>query len=380
MGAVERMLEEQSSVDSVVCANCFEDEDIQALIRDYDGDPGCDYCGQSDAPTIEMDELGSFLRSRFSQEYGRAVDQLPYETAEGGYQGWHKDAYDLIFDEQIIPLVRWSDRLGQDLVTLLGDDIWSEWDWLSLNDDKALELSWKSFCDIITFKRHFFFDTFDSRGDDHDHHTPLELLREIGSIADSLGLVQTVAVGAEFMRARPRDAGVHWQGVAQLGPPSAGVAVQFNRMNAPGIPAMYVSDCLELAIAEVRNSRVSVGRWQATRQLRLLNLAHLPSFPGLFSPLDRRERLALRFLHRFAGEITKPVTGDATVKLDYIPTQALTEFLRDFPFRSGSIDGICYPSATGARGSNAVLFVSTKVLLSDKTPLRLVAVDQLGED
>ena len=46
--------------------------------------------------------------------------------------------------------------------------------------------------------------------------------------------------------------------------------------------------------------------------------------------------------------------------MDYIPTQVFTEFLRDYPFRGGRIDGLRYRSATGQKGANVVLFAGPK--------------------
>jgi hypothetical protein len=61
-------------------------------------------------------------------------------------------------------------------------------------------------------------------------------------------------------------------------------------------------------------------------------------------------------LHSFAEQIAAPVARDDRVHVDYIPTQVLTEFLRDFRFECGPIDRIRYPSATPVKGANVVLF------------------------
>jgi len=349
---------------SRVCAKCFDDDDIAAHINLLDGEegcePGCDYCGLDDAPTIDMDELGEFLRDRMSLEYGQAVEQLPYESAEGGYQGWHRDSWDMIFDEGIIALARHSDELLKDLVDAIDSDaIWCDWDWLSLDDDAAMALFWDSFAQVVKYQRHFFFER-PAPKDDREHLTPLTLMRMIASRCDELGLVVTLPAETYFYRARPRAGGATWTTPAELGPPAAPSALQFNRMNAPGNPVLYVSETEQLCLAEKGNGSASVAQWKTTRPMRVLDLADLPAFPGLFSSWERKERLELRFLHRFVDEITKPVAGDREVKLDYIPTQAFSEFLRDYKFREGSVDGVRYPSATGTSGANVVLFASQR--------------------
>jgi RES domain-containing protein len=346
-----------------VCAKCFEDGDIADFIVAADGEPGCEFCEETDAPTIEMENLGPFLSDRIAQEYGQAVDQLPYETKEGGYQGWHRDSYDMIYDEGIIGLERHSDALLKALVAAIGEDaIWSDWDWLSLDDDEAMAYSWAAFARVVKHGRHFFFQT-GSKPDDHDHLTPLTLMARIADLCEKSGLVRTRPVGDAFFRARRRTAQTAWTTPADLGPPRAELATQFNRMNSPGVPALYLSETRALCLAETVSALASVATWKVLRPIRILDLVDVPPRPGLFSPMDRAERLGLRFLHHFVKEVTKPVAGDAVVKLDYIPTQVVTEFLRDWPFAAGRIDGVRYPSATGEAGANLVLFASQRDLV-----------------
>jgi hypothetical protein len=95
-----------------------------------------------------------------------------------------------------------------------------------------------------------------------------------------------------------------------------------------------------------------------TRPIRLPNLARLPPVPGFFSHAGRREKLTLAFLHEFSDIIIEPVDRNDRINIDYIPTQVFTEFLRDFRFEGGRIDGLMYRSATGERGVNYVLFAS----------------------
>lgn len=81
--------------------------------------------------------------------------------------------------------------------------------------------------------------------------------------------------------------------------------------------------------------------------------------PGFFSEASRDERLGLSFFHRLAAEIAKPVEQSNRVNVDYIPTQILIEFLRDYPFRGGALDGVRYGSAINKGGVNVVLFTDS---------------------
>ena len=141
-----------------ICSACFTDEDLRAWIRSAGGPRGCDVCGKYDSPTCELSELCDYIESCLRKYWGFAVDQLPYISAEGGYQGvtWH--TYDLLLEEVGIELPRDSgDRLFHALVQGMTDELWCQHDWLSLDRDVALLTSWERFCKTVKHQRRFFF-------------------------------------------------------------------------------------------------------------------------------------------------------------------------------------------------------------------------------
>jgi hypothetical protein len=64
----------------------------------------------------------------------------------------------------------------------------------------------------------------------------------------------------------------------------------------------------------------------------------------------------LRFLHDFADDIMTPVARDQRVHVDYLPSQVITEFVRDYAFHGGKVDGIAYGSTVHRLGWNVALF------------------------
>ncbi|MDB5605615.1 MAG: hypothetical protein JWP25_2515 [Bradyrhizobium sp.] len=87
MSRVERDLYPgYSHDDRCVCANCFEDEDLQRFIRHSATQHKCSFCG-SRAKSAPLEEVAGFIEGRMEEFYGKAVEQLPYESREGGYQG-----------------------------------------------------------------------------------------------------------------------------------------------------------------------------------------------------------------------------------------------------------------------------------------------------
>ncbi|CDN48254.1 RES domain protein [Neorhizobium galegae bv. orientalis str. HAMBI 540] len=373
---------------SNVCYQCFGDDDLRFLIRMHAGPRGCYFCGRKDAATMPLDDLAEFIRERIEGSYSKAADDLPYESREGGYQAWNIDSWDMIGDELALDLPRDSSgSLFQALVDGIGDDQWCKYDWLVLEPDESLRFSWSRFCEIVKHQRRFFFHNINkSDGFEPDQRSPLEFLIDVCGHAQSLGLILEKPTSLALFRARPREARRPFWTPAELGPPPEEYATQSNRMNPPGIPMFYGADQQKLAVAEIRNTMASVGRFETTRPVRILDLASLPKVPGFFSMATRMDRLILRFLRQFAKLIIQPVERNDRVNVDYIPTQVFTEFLRDFEFDGGCIDGLRYRSATGEKGTNYVLFANQSDVFDAVTPepseqsnpwLRLVGVKQM---
>jgi hypothetical protein len=343
-----------------ICAKCFEDPDLVDLIEGYEGPLGCSFCGESDAPTAPFDDVAEHIRERLETFYGKAGDQLPYESREGGYQGWHTSTWELLVEDVGIALPR--DTRGQLLNALvgeIGDDVWCEYDWLALEPDESLESSWESFCSLVKHDRRFFFHDLEAGQRGHpDERSPAQFLNELGSHIDRQGLIRQEPERFCLYRARVRDAGEQHTTPTALGPPPSSLATQSNRMNPPGISMFYAADNPALATAETRGQSVSIGTFQTTRPIHILDLANMPEVPGFFSSAERMRIFTLSFLTKFAELIIQPVLRNDRTQIDYIPTQVFTEFLRDFPFEDGKIDGVRYRSATGHAGANIVLFAT----------------------
>lgn len=329
-----------------------------------------------------------FILERIQTFYGKAEDQLPYETREGGYQGWNIDSYDMIHDQIGLELPRDVNQgLFHEIVGGIGDETWCKYDWLVLEPDESLRFSWNQFCHIVKHRRRFFFhDIGEANRGDPDDRSPVEFLETVCEQAESAGLIIEMPTGQALYRARARQPRRPITSAADLGPPPDRLATQSNRMNPPGISMFYGADKLKLAVAEIRDSMASVGTFRTNRPIRILDLANIPEEPGFFSHAPRMQKRIRSFLSDFANLIVQPVDRTERINVDYIPTQVFTEFLRDFQFADGEIDGLRYRSATGEKGTNYVLFaghddvvgVAQPELFITRSPwLELVRVKQV---
>ena len=119
----------------------------------------------------------------------------------------------------------------------------------------------------------------------------------------------------------------------------------------------YLASTKKTAQLETKSNTSRVGRWRTKSALRVLDLRSIPRIPSMLSNESRKRRLGIIFLHAFVADIIKPVKRDNLTHIEYLPSQVATEFLRDFEFPDGSIDGILYPSTLQEKGWNAALFL-----------------------
>lgn len=163
-----------------VCSSCFADIDLRAWIRGNNGPRGCDFCRKFDSPTCKLEDVCEHIESCLQKYWGFAVNQLPYESAEGGYLGTTWTTYELLADEVGLALPRDNDnRLFHAIVWELTEEAWCEYDWLSLDHDVALRSSWDRFCKTVKHKRRFFFTPMERTTETHtQQHRYLIRLQE----------------------------------------------------------------------------------------------------------------------------------------------------------------------------------------------------------
>lgn len=134
------------------------------------------------------------------------------------------------------------------------------------------------------------------------------------------------------------------------------------RMNAAGIPSLYLSGDRKTCVAEVRPSiadQVVVGKFKSTQELRLFDLTAFSEkeveYPRLsiFDPSHGDRELARQLLSHLHIELGRPVKIHDT---DYLMTQALAEYIRYYQDNGERFDGIAFHSVQNANGVNYTLF------------------------
>jgi len=363
----KRLLEEEQSrryhtSDDAVCSNCFNDAGLKAFIEDHLEFDTCTICGVTATHAIAApaDEFLEFFLEKIADHYENAEENAPYDDEEGRWFVNTWDMYDLVFDE----LGDIADyKTLQWLYKHLKDDItYCERDWQILSPGEALTSAWQKFCHAVKHVTRFLF--FVNRKDEQDGGPysvrPGEILEELGKVILECGLIQDVKTGTRIYRARGHETGKPFTKTVDLGPPPVDCAKSAGRMNASGIVVMCASFSHETALAEATgdHSEFSVAEFELLKNLRVVNLTHIPPPPSIFEAGPREE---LQFLHGFAHDVSRPFTPDKELHVEYTPTQVVSEYLRHRlrDRRGRPIHGLLYTSAEDKGGINLALFISS---------------------
>lgn len=365
--------------DEYVCIFCVEDEGLRGFIEREAYVNICTFCGteSTDTIAIPLSEVLPYISECLSREYDDPAEELPYESAEGGYIGQVLTTRDLL-EEHL-----WGDLPNDDdgvLMDALCDGLedgrgWCQKDYFSVSDNDRLRFSWDEFCELIKHSRRYFF--LQKRLDDQELYSPLVLLNELALWCKKFGLVKTLRADQSLYRARLQKPGEILKTAVELGPPPQGKAIMANRMSPPGIVMFYVSEEAETALRETAKEgqkgreRYVTGEFRTLRDVKILDLAEIPPIPSIFEEipesLEYNPRPPLIFLNYFTDELSKPIARDPLTHIEYIPTQVITEYFRtEFTYESEPIAGIRYPSARHRGGCSLVLFATQDNLVDGK--------------
>jgi hypothetical protein len=135
-------------------------------------------------------------------------------------------------------------------------------------------------------------------------------------------------------------------------------------MSPAGIPMFYgaADECTAIAetyIAKAgRKAVATVGKFETARDFIILDLTKLPPVPSAYDQRLRHLRSGIAFLKEFVETLIQPITKNGRERIDYVPTQIVTEYFRCVHKTSSGdpINGILYRSSKDARGICCVLF------------------------
>jgi hypothetical protein len=396
MGIVKQMWMEEMErgygrPEGDICSDCVSDDWLKQWIEDEASSNTCSFCdAQADHPIAASFEafVGQVMNGvRF---YWNHPDDegIMYVSAEGGYQASISDSSEVIWDLGVSE----REAVVEALVDAIDDNGWVARDFYVGTEEDRLVDGWDRFTELIKHHSRFFF--LRPEPDDHDFGADIKPHAMLDTIADVIvrklgdyGLVSSITTDQRVVRVR-LDAEREHTTASALGSPPAEFARRSNRMSPAGVPMFYGAFNIQTALAETfdpdisEDPIVSAGTFKPVRDLRILDLANLPEIPSIYDE-DRNYLVhALRFLHAFAHDISKPIERDGREHVEYVPTQIVTEYFRRvFEIEGQRLDGIGYRSSRADAENAFVLFCENEQCIDGEPTgeeaemLQLVAVE-----
>src|SRR5208337_792503 len=190
-----------------VCANCIEDVALQEVIQDNASSMRCDFCEAESVHEIacHLDHIIDRMRFAIEQEYNDPASELPYESAEGGYQGTVLTASEL-FDK--IGFSVENEKLFDELLEAFNDGLYCIRDYFGPTTGDFFSAAWRRFKAVIQHHRRYTF--WSSLRDEEFSETACSLpagrtLAEIASKLEQVSPVELLPAGAELWRVRVHE-------------------------------------------------------------------------------------------------------------------------------------------------------------------------------
>ena len=361
-----------------LCHKCVGEPYLSNEIKGKGRQGLCSNCGKKETG-VPIVVLATRIGEVFAEHYTKTLNvpnplqQSLLSDRESGYD-WERDGEPVTC--AIMDVAQISEDVANEIQAILeeehGDmDAWQAGEETEFHsdsyyeerevDDEAWQQEWLSFEDSLKNQSRFFDSTsveFLSRVFEGVHDmTTMDLDPVVKKAGPGTSLIAVYR--ARVFQSDAQLMAALCSPVQYLGPPLPKQA-KGGQMNAHGISVFYGACTKRVAIAEVRppvGSQVVVARFEVIRNLRLLDftaVAKVLERGSLFDPDSARRRERAKFLRFLAERISRPVMPDDE-ELDYLPTQALADFLTTK--LEPRVDGILFPSVQSKDdAANLVLF------------------------
>ncbi|ELW89638.1 MULTISPECIES: RES domain-containing protein [Acinetobacter] len=316
------------------CSNCFTDKTLKLKINQNGQISRCHYCGNSDSSAIYINDLYNFIVplleaiSNSYIEYSNGVNIIEILLEDFVFFNNNTQAHTLI-----------NDAL-QDKPILLNKR------FLKFSQDTVNE--WHRFKHELIHNNRFFPQTKIYKNAFLESGNLFSIFTEVIE-----QLNYQINTSDTFFRARISDENLTHEKMGK--PPKDKVSI--GRANPDGISYLYIAENIETALTEVRPSNgqtVSIAQFKSISDINVINLRN-PRRDISFLSLSLNDNFhnilkLVCLLEEFSKELSLPVLPTRS-RLDYIPTQFITEFFKNL----GKINGLMFTSSFG-KGFNIVIF------------------------
>lgn len=336
-----------------VCENCIDDPDLKAVVRENADEFECDYCNRKATEPFACDLC--YINERISyviEQYFDDPNNFMY-WIDGDWAG--QPVYDIHDVLQYLDFELQNEHLYLDITASFLDEQYANPYFWPGEDHERQFLAWERFKHCVKHgRRYTFYLAKRWTTKEYDELPPNKILPVIADTIKEVGLAFQLPPGHLFWRARQHNNKAALKGAKEFtSPPER--AAQANRMSPSGIPMFYASEDFDTAIVETHSpvkdqkSLLTAVQFRNIIPLQLLDLTAIPAC-STFSSAPRQLRQSIKFLEMFAADIAKPISRDGTEHTEYVPTQAVTEFIRfEMKINRKPIDGLKFTSSKTAR-------------------------------
>lgn len=355
---VEREMERRySSIDACVCSHCVSDKYIKLFIKTNGVESICDYCEKNRVRTIDFDELVEFVLGHIDSVYDDPLEDF-VNFDDGKTFGITELLFDIDLTEQ--------ESLRDDIEKSLSDRVWCEKPYYHWKESDALKAGWEKFSEVSKKYRYTYHQLDDD--DLHEPISPSNFLEDLSRTISQLILYKTLRKDTFIYRVRVHKKVIDNQRIklekaSELAPPLPEQAKYPNRMSPSGAPMFYGAFDIGTAIKETYSSCdtevvATIAKFKLLKNIELIDLSKIPDYLGFFEDADYNNQ-QIEFLNDFVKAISKPIDKDGAEHIDYIPTQIITEHLRNIHhklYENEQILGLIYPSSKFKARNSIVIF------------------------
>jgi hypothetical protein len=340
-----------------ICYKCFPEKGVKKYIFQNGEGKNCFRCTNNEV-SLPIIKVAEYIQNCLYRSYTNdPYEYLVFDPEIGAFLGETIDKFDLLEEEIFSGCDEFSydDPIFSELFKEIEGD---EWCRHSPFEDSY---SWEEFSSYIKHHRRFFFL--------NDHRfveeptmngSPQTLLNEVVTVCYP-HLIEVIPAGTLIYRSRYTPEDQSFLKFEELISPPPELCKMSQRINPPGISHFYGAFDEKTALEETREKggkKYTIGIFELKGPLKVINFTKVPSYNieyTIFEPDEeiKKQKLIMIFLREFVNFLTRPITRDDKINIEYVPTQIVCEFIRA---ERTDIKGIIYPSACYSKGRNICIF------------------------
>lgn len=349
-----------------ICSEHFNDEAINQYILRNSFPGTCDFCGLESGKksVLDLNDFLDYLSRCITRYYNLADNELPYETAEGGYQGTFYLIDEILRDVLSVdtPL---DPSVMDEILSYFDDTPWCKRGYFAPDEGDIKRYDWEEFKKVVKHQARYFFHQT-QKEEKEDQRTVDEILIDIFKSIKDYNLITVLDETYTIYRTRQHSNMDTPNSLEELGSPPKKRCKYSNRMSPSGISMFYGALDDITAKKEAMNyynqsaePLLTTGEFSLIHNTSVIDLRNLPELPSIFDENSIYKREDVIFLGDFVADLSKKIEKDGKEHIEYVPTQIVTEYFRFFGMDKG-IKGMIYPSSLNPRGDCCVLFMNNK--------------------